>query len=67
MITAAIVLYNENLETLQKTIDSFLKTPIENKLFSIDNSPSNTLDNQFNNPELEYSSAAHNLRFGASH
>lgn len=67
MITAAIVLYNENLETLQKTIDSFLKTPIEKKLFLIDNSPSKILEKQFNNPEIKYFFVGKNIGFGAAH
>ncbi|WP_026775575.1 glycosyltransferase family 2 protein [Polaribacter sp. Hel_I_88] len=67
MITAAIVLYNENLEILQKTIDSFLKTPLKKKLFLIDNSPSNILEKHFNNPEIEYFFVGENIGFGAAH
>ena len=46
MITASIVLFKENLETIKKTVDSFLKTPLEKKLYLIDNSPVNDLENQ---------------------
>ena len=39
MITASIVLYKENLETLKKTVDSFLSITLKKKLYLIDNSP----------------------------
>ncbi len=32
-ITASIVLYNENLEELTKTIDCFLNTPLKKNFF----------------------------------
>ena len=48
MITASIVLYNENLETLKRTVESFLKIPLNKKLYLIDNSFSNLLEKHFN-------------------
>ena len=67
MITAAVVLFNENLETLKKTVDSFLKTPLEKKLFLIDNSPKNSLEKYFKHPEIEYIFVGKNTGFGAGH
>jgi len=67
MITAAVVLFNENLETLKKTVDSFLKTPLEKKLFLIDNSPKNSLEKYFKHPEIEYIFVGKNMGFGAGH
>ena len=67
MITAAVVLFNENLETLEKTVDSFLKTPLEKKLFLIDNSPKNSLEKYFKHPEIEYIFVGKNMGFGAGH
>jgi|TARA_B110000902_G_scaffold262564_1_gene339695 hypothetical protein len=67
MITASIVLYNENIETLKKTVDSFLNTPIEKKLFLIDNSPKNILEEHFKLPEIEYLFVGKNIGFGKAH
>ena len=67
MITASIVLYNENLDSLKKTVDSFLKVPIEKKLFLIDNSPNNTLENYFKQANIEYIFVGNNIGFGKAH
>jgi hypothetical protein len=48
-ISATIVLYKNNIETLQITIDSFLNTTLKKKLFLIDNSPTNILEKYFKN------------------
>ena len=67
MITASIVLFNENLETLKKTVDSFLSTPLDKKLFIIDNSPHNILEKHFLHPEIEYLFVGKNIGFGKAH
>jgi GT2 family glycosyltransferase len=67
MITASIVLFNENLETLKITVDSFLKTPIEKKLYLIDNSPVNTLEAYFEHSEIVYIFVGANIGFGKAH
>ncbi len=67
MITASVVLFNEDLETLKKTVDSFLKTPIEKKLFLIDNSSENRLEKYFKQPEIEYLFVGRNIGFGGAH
>jgi GT2 family glycosyltransferase len=67
MITASVVLFNENLEILKKTVDSFLKTPLEKKLFLIDNSPKNRLEKYFEHPEIEYLFVGENIGFGKAH
>jgi GT2 family glycosyltransferase len=67
MITASVVLFNENLEILKKTVDSFLKTPLEKKLFLIDNSPKNRLEKYFKHPEIEYLFVGENIGFGKAH
>ena len=67
MITASVVLFNENLEILKKTVDSFLKTPLEKKLFLIDNSPKNRLEKYFKHPEIEYLFVGKNIGFGKAH
>ena len=67
MISASIVLYNQNTEILKKTVDSFLNTPIKKKLFLIDNSHSNRLESYFSNPEIEYFFIGKNIGFGRAH
>jgi GT2 family glycosyltransferase len=67
MITASVVLFNENLGVLKKTVDSFLKTPLEKKLFLIDNSPKNRLEKYFKHPEIEYLFVGKNIGFGKAH
>ncbi|AUC85504.1 glycosyl transferase family 2 [Polaribacter sp. ALD11] len=67
MITASIVLFNENLETLKKTVDSFLKTPLKKKLYLIDNSSDNSLKNHFKKAEVEYIFVGNNIGFGRAH
>ncbi|MFQ3182354.1 MAG: GT2 family glycosyltransferase [Polaribacter sp.] len=67
MVTAAVVLFNENLETLKKTVDSFLEAPLEKKLFLIDNSPKNRLEKYFKHPAIEYIFVGENIGFGAAH
>ena len=66
-ITAAIVLFNEDINELSKAIDSFLKTPLSKTLFLIDNSPTDILRNEFNSPEIEYIYIGKNIGFGAGH
>ena len=67
MITASIVLFKENLETIKKTVDSFLKTPLEKKLYLIDNSPINYLESHFKHFEIEYIYVGNNIGFGKAH
>jgi GT2 family glycosyltransferase len=67
MITASIVLFKENLETIRKTVDSFLKTPLEKKLYLIDNSPFNDLESHFKHLEIEYIYVGNNIGFGKAH
>ncbi len=67
MITASIVVFNENLETLKKTVDSFLKTPAKKKLYLIDNSPINVLEVYFKRSEIEYIFVGANIGFGKAH
>jgi len=67
MITAAIVLYKENEEVLKKTVMSFLNTPIEKKLFLIDNSPTNRLGELLIHKDIEYIFMGTNIGFGNAH
>jgi GT2 family glycosyltransferase len=66
-ISATIVVFKEDLKTLQKTIDCFLKTPLLKKLYLVDNSPTNRLENHFKQPEIEYIFNGENTGFGKAH
>ncbi len=66
-ISATIVLYKNNTKTLQKTIHSFLKTPIKKQLFLIDNSPTNKLEKIISHPDIEYVFVGKNIGFGKAH
>ena len=66
-ITASIVLYKENVQTLKSTVKSFLQIPFSKKLYLIDNSPKNTLEKEFNHPEIEFIFNNKNIGFGAAH
>ncbi len=67
MITASIVLFNQNLEILQKTVDSFLKTPLEKQLYLIDNSEEPKLKKHFKQKDIEYIFVGKNIGFGCAH
>lgn len=66
-ITASIVLYNENLEELTKTIHSFLNVPLRKKLYLIDNTKKKVFQNVFQQKEIEYIACGINIGFGAGH
>lgn len=66
-ITASIVLYNENLDELKVTINSFLKVPLKKRLYLIDNTFSRRFQNIFHQPEIEYFAIGKNIGFGAGH
>lgn len=63
-ISATIVMYNEDIETLQKTVDCFLRTPLLKKLYLVDNSLTDSLKNYFKQPEITYIFTGKNLGFG---
>jgi GT2 family glycosyltransferase/glycosyltransferase involved in cell wall biosynthesis len=63
-ITGTIVLYKNDVEMLRKAIESFLSTPVEKKLFLVDNSPSDRLRYEFDYPEVEYIYIGQNVGYG---
>jgi GT2 family glycosyltransferase len=66
-ISATIVVYNEDVEVLQKTVDCFLKTPLLKKLYLVDNSPTDALKEHFKQEEIVYLFTGKNLGFGKAH
>jgi len=66
-ITASIVAYKENEDTLRKAIESFLTTKLPVKLFLIDNSPTNTLNKLSAEYNIEYIFGHGNIGYGAAH
>src|SRR5687768_5071236 len=66
-ITASIVLYKNKREILLKAIESLLDSPLQIKLFMVDNSPTNELKNIIEDPRVEYIFNNNNLGFGKAH
>lgn len=66
-ITATIVLHHEDINVLKKTVDSFLRIPLNKKLFLVDNSATNSLKDYFNHEDIEYFFTGKNLGFGKAH
>lgn len=67
-IVASIVLYKNDIETLERAIKSFLNTELNVKLYLIDNSPTDNLKilKQIDN-RIEYIYNNENVGFGAGH
>lgn len=66
-VSGSIVLYNNNKEILQQAIFSFLNCEIVEKLYLIDNSPTNELEVLSNDQRIEYIHNPSNPGFGAAH
>jgi hypothetical protein len=66
-ITAAIVLFKENISEVTEAIESFLQTPISKQLILIDNSPTDILKSEFIHPEISYIFVGRNIGFGCAH
>ncbi|WP_408029334.1 glycosyltransferase [Tenacibaculum xiamenense] len=66
-ISASIVLYNENLDELKLTVNSFLSVPVSKRLYLIDNTQSARFKNAFDSPDIEYISNKVNVGFGKGH
>lgn len=56
-------MYNEDEKTLQKTIDSFLQTPLKKKLFLVDNSATDKLKKLAGHNDIEYIFNGKNVGF----
>lgn len=67
LITGSVVLFEENLTDLYKTIDCFLKIPIDNKLYLIDNTSNRFYEYLFNDDRIEYIATEKNIGFGSAH
>ncbi len=66
-ITASIVLFNENLKELTKTVNCFLEINLKKKLFLIDNTPNSLFKDVFKHNEIEYIAVGKNIGFGSGH
>lgn len=67
-VSASIVIYNEDKNTLKKVIESFLAIDVEKELLIVDNSPVDNLKDyveSFHN--VRYLFSGKNLGFGAGH
>lgn len=66
-VTSCIVLYKNECTILQKTIQSLLVTNSIDKLFLVDNSPTNELKILITDSRIEYLHNPSNPGFGSSH
>lgn len=66
-ITASIVLFENDIEVLQRAIDSFLQTGLKVKLYLIDNSNTERLRFLSKFERIEYIKNEYNLGFGKAH
>jgi len=66
-LSASIVIYKNSHQVLAKTIDSFLKSTLDSKLYLIDNSPTDDLRYLMNDPRIIYRFNNKNVGFGAGH
>lgn len=66
-ITASIVTYKNNTDTLKKAIGSFLDTDLPVRLYVIDNSPSDEIGSICDDERIEYVFNNGNIGFGAGH
>ena len=66
-LSASIVVYKSDVEILEKTIQSFLRSALDSKLYIIDNSPTDRLKLVVNDPRIIYRFNNKNLGFGAGH
>lgn len=66
-ISASIVLYHEDIKDLNKTVQSFLSTPLSKRLYLIDNTPKALFKNKFTHADITYIPNYKNLGFGAAH
>ncbi len=67
IITACIVLYQNDIKMLKESIDSFLNTELNVKLFLVDNSPNDDLEILVTDSRIQYIHNPINPGFGASH
>lgn len=66
-ITSTIVTYRNNLGALQKTISSFLNTELKVKLYVVDNSPTDEIQELCKDKRIKYIFNYANVGFGAGH
>ena len=66
-LSASIVVYKNAVEILEKTIQSFLRSTLDSKLYIVDNSPTDRLKALVNDPRIIYRFNNKNLGFGAGH
>ncbi len=66
-LSASIVVYKSDVEILEKTIQSFLGSTLDSKLYIIDNSPTDVLKSVVDDPRIIYRFNNKNLGFGAAH
>ena len=66
-ISASIVAYKDNPDTLAQAIDSVLNTELDVQLYVVDNSPTDELSVLCQDPRIKYLHNERNIGFGRGH
>jgi len=66
-LSISIVLYNNDRDELKRTIESVLNSPIDLRLYLLDNSPYDDLKDVVNDSRVVYIFNSSNLGFGKAH
>jgi GT2 family glycosyltransferase len=66
-LSASIVVYKNAVEILEKTIQSFLRSTLDSKLYIVDTSPTDRLKTLVNDPRIIYRFNNKNVGFGSGH
>jgi len=66
-LSSSIVIYKNDPIVLRRTIESFLNTNLSVKLYIVDNSPTNYLEQFCKGENIEYLFGKGNIGFGAAH
>ncbi len=66
-ITASLVIYNNDISSLRRAVQSFLGCSLAGHLFIVDNSPTDKAREFFNYPKVTYLFSGSNLGYGKAH
>ena len=66
-VIASVVAYENDRDTLTKSIESFLNSAVDAKLYLVDNSPTDSLKTLISDPRVIYIYVGKNIGFGPGH
>jgi GT2 family glycosyltransferase len=66
-VVASIVAFQNDQQTLQKSMESFLNSAGDTSLYLLDNSPKDNLKSLVTDPRIQYTHVGKNIGFGPGH